>query len=89
MKHSMRLTAAVLAVGGLLGWLAASGRMGEDVRPGDESRSAVQADGTQLPKPDPAFKGKIGETYKDSTPSYPLPVKAAEGQPQRAADPAG
>ncbi|MCE3016921.1 MAG: sulfatase-like hydrolase/transferase [Pirellula sp.] len=36
---------------------------------------------TQLPQPDPAFKGKIGETYKDSTPSYPMPVKAAKGSP--------
>ncbi|MBX9626181.1 MAG: arylsulfatase, partial [Gemmataceae bacterium] len=39
------------------------------------------AGGTQLPKPDPAFTGKIGETYKDSTPSYPPPVKAAKGSP--------
>lgn len=36
---------------------------------------------TQLPKPDPQFKGKIGETYKDSTPSYPQPVKAPKGAP--------
>jgi arylsulfatase A-like enzyme len=35
----------------------------------------------QLPQPDPEFKGKIGETYKDSTASYPLPVKAAKGSP--------
>lgn len=35
----------------------------------------------KLPQPDPAFKGKIGESYKDSTPSYPLPVKAAKGSP--------
>jgi arylsulfatase len=35
----------------------------------------------QLPKPDPQFKGKIGETYKDSTPSYPQPVKAPKGAP--------
>lgn len=35
----------------------------------------------QLPQPDPVFNGKIGETYKDSTPSYPLPIKAAKGSP--------
>ncbi len=34
-----------------------------------------------LPKPDPEFKGEIGETYKDSTPSFPLPVTAAKGSP--------
>ena len=32
--------------------------------------------GSQLPRPDPAFKGKIGETYKDSTPELPA---ASEG----------
>jgi arylsulfatase A-like enzyme len=36
---------------------------------------------TQLPQPDPAFKGKIGETYKDSTPNFPTPFKAAKGSP--------
>jgi len=35
----------------------------------------------QLPRPDPAFPGKIAESYKDSTPSYPLPVKAPPGAP--------
>ena len=43
--------------------------------------SSVATDGTQLPKPDPKFKGKISETYQDSTPDYPQPVKAAAGAP--------
>lgn len=34
-----------------------------------------------LPKADPEFKGKIGETYKDSIPNFPLPVTAAKGSP--------
>lgn len=34
-----------------------------------------------LPKPDPAFTGKVGDTYRDSTPSYPLPVTAPAGAP--------
>jgi arylsulfatase len=34
-----------------------------------------------IPKPDPEFKGKIGETLKDSTPSYPQPLKAPQGAP--------
>ena len=41
----------------------------------------VAGPGSQLPPPDPAFGGKVGETYKDSTPSFPLPVKAAKGSP--------
>ncbi|MFN8766505.1 MAG: arylsulfatase [Pirellulaceae bacterium] len=40
-----------------------------------------QADGTQLPKPDPKFDGVIGENYRDSKPSYPLPVTARPGSP--------
>jgi arylsulfatase A-like enzyme len=36
---------------------------------------------SQLPQPDPVFQGKIGETYRDSTPSFPMPVKAAKGSP--------
>ena len=36
---------------------------------------------TQLPQPDPKFTGKVGETYKDSVPSYPQPLKAPEGDP--------
>src|SRR4051812_9681769 len=35
----------------------------------------------QLPRPDPEFSGKIGETYKDSTPDFPQPVKAPRGAP--------
>jgi hypothetical protein len=54
------MLAAVLAVGGLLGWLAASGRMGELYAQQTKPQPA-SAEGTQLPKPDPAFKGKIGE----------------------------
>lgn len=34
-----------------------------------------------LPPPDPAFKGKIGKTWKDSTPDFPKPVKAPAGAP--------
>lgn len=44
----------------------------------------VRADaqeGSQLPPPDPAFKGTVAETYKDSTASYPQPVQAKPGSP--------
>jgi arylsulfatase len=34
-----------------------------------------------IPQPDPEFKGKIGETLKDSIPSYPTPLKAPQGAP--------
>jgi arylsulfatase len=34
-----------------------------------------------IPRPDSEFKGKVGETFKDSTPSYPQPIKAPKGSP--------
>jgi arylsulfatase A-like enzyme len=36
---------------------------------------------TQLPQPDPKFTGKIGDTYKDSVPSYPAPLEAPADDP--------
>lgn len=68
--------AIVVVLGSLLGWIAASGS-----NSGALAQDAKSADGTQLPKPDPAFTGKIGETYRDSTPNFPMPVKAPKGSP--------
>ncbi|MGE0605901.1 MAG: arylsulfatase [Pirellulales bacterium] len=70
----------VLALVTSLGWLAGFGRLPDSFAQ-DKTAILVPSDGTQLPKPDPAFKGKIGENYKDSTPDYPQPVKAAKGSP--------
>jgi len=71
---------SLLIVMGLFGWLAASGRLaetfGQDAKAPPAMRGSVQ-----LPQPDPVFKGRIGETYKDSTPDYPQPVKAPKGAP--------
>ncbi|MCA9171380.1 MAG: sulfatase-like hydrolase/transferase [Planctomycetales bacterium] len=41
----------------------------------------AQQERSSLPIPDPEFKGKIGRTYEDSTPDFPLPVKAPKGSP--------
>ena len=67
-------------IGLSLGSLVASGERAETLGREPQARAAV-ADGQQLPKPDPAFKGKIGETYRDSTPDYPQPVTAPKGAP--------
>ena len=67
-------------IGLSLGSLVASGEWAETLGREPQARAAV-ADGQQLPKPDPAFKGKIGETYRDSTPDYPQPVTAPKGAP--------
>ncbi len=70
----------VITVAVLFGWLTLNGRLVE-VFAQDPPPPSGSAAAAQLPKPDPAFTGTIGETYKDSTPSYPLPVKAPKGSP--------
>jgi arylsulfatase len=42
---------------------------------------AADDPGRILPIPAPAFNGKIGETFKTSTPDFPEPVKAPAGAP--------
>src|SRR5262245_65874847 len=64
----------------LLAFLAASARL-DETRAQDTNAQGTPAASAQLPKPDPAFTGKIGGTYKDSTPDYPLPAKAPQGAP--------
>jgi arylsulfatase len=73
------LTTAV-AAGVLLGWLLASGRLTNGFAQGTKA-SPSSTPSAQLPNPDPEFTGKIGETYKDSTPSYPQPIRAPKGAP--------
>ncbi len=75
--------ATILVASSLLGWLATSAPF--RIAAGAANRAVVSSSedgaGAQLPRPDPAFKGKIAESYKDSTPSYPQPVRAAKGSP--------
>ena len=79
-RSRLLVPAAVVAFGGALGWWTASNRMGEALAQESKVRPLTAA-GEQLPKPDPEFQGKIGENYKDSTPSYPQPVRAPKGSP--------
>ncbi len=44
-------------------------------------QSIEQPNRVNLPITDPAFKGKIGETFRDSVPSFPQPLRAPEGSP--------
>jgi len=76
MQKVLTIVAALAA--GTLGGLLAGTDAGDRLAGAPEVQ---QPGGTQLPKPDPAFTGKVGETYKDSSPSYPAPVNAPKGSP--------
>ena len=77
------IPAALVAIGCALGCLAVT--LAQEQKRPDTS---TPSDGTQLPKPDPEFKGKIGETYKDSTPELSAAGESPERSTQRAARPA-
>src|SRR5215472_15026785 len=70
MRTQMRtaFAAGVLAVGVVLGSYPAQAQT-----PGKTPEA--------LPHPEPAFKGKIGRTVKDSKPDFPKEVQAPEGAP--------
>ncbi len=80
MRPQSLLAAALISVGCAGGWLAANGISSPTLVQAASAGPALFDDDV-LPKPDPPFKGKIAETYKESTPSYPLPVKAPNGAP--------
>jgi arylsulfatase A-like enzyme len=76
-------TVAVLVIGALSGWLAASGRLvlAQD-KPG-QPNAATQppAGGDVLPKPPQPFRGTINLRAKDSKSDFPQPVQAPAGAP--------
>lgn len=45
------------------------------------AEAAEEIDRTVLPITEPAFRGVMGETVKDSEPDFPMPVVAPEGAP--------
>src|SRR5262249_31244398 len=69
--------ATLVAVGALLGWLSATGRLAADNKkdstPADPPRNV-------LPIPEQPFRGVVGRTVKDSTPDFPR-----QGEAPRAA----
>jgi arylsulfatase A-like enzyme len=80
MKKPVLIVITTLVICGMFAGPVASARQ-DDAATQNKNANLAPADGTRLPKPDPKFKGKIGETYKDSTPDYPMPVTAPKGSP--------
>jgi arylsulfatase len=72
----------VLAVGALLGWLSASGRLAMLAQAQNKaSETQPPGDFDVLPRPEQPFKGKIGRTAKDSTPDFPKGIETPKGAP--------
>ncbi len=70
---------AIVALGGLFGWLAAAA-MPSAQGPGEPRPGAV-ADRGDLPIPDPTFHGVADRTLAGSKPDFPRPVEAPRGAP--------
>lgn len=51
------------------------------IAPAQGQTQGAEVNRSNLPIPDPAFKGKIGTTFEDSTPDFPQPVQAPKGAP--------
>ncbi|MFO0807795.1 MAG: arylsulfatase [Gemmataceae bacterium] len=82
MSRRKATMAVMLAIGGMFGWLAASGHVGDLFAQPAKSDSPAGGTPTVLPRPDFHFPGKVGKTYKDSDPpQFPQPVKAPKGAP--------
>jgi arylsulfatase len=86
MRTRTILTAAVLiATGGLLGWLTASGGLATALAQDKKAEPAAAATGgipSVLPRPDFHYPGNVGRTYRDSDPpQFPQPVQAPKGAP--------
>lgn len=70
----------MLAVGGLLGWLFASGHLAEAFAQQQKANEASPS-ANVLPVPLAPFKGTIGLRTKDSNSDFPQPVQAPKGAP--------
>src|SRR5262245_36659592 len=70
---------AVVAIGGGLGWLAAGDAGAGRVQ--EEAQAKANENRSDIPTPDPSFKGVANRTLAGSKPDFPQPVKAPRGAP--------
>jgi len=85
MRSRFLVTAVILAGGGFLGWLAASGQLAETFaqdKPAEKAPFPRLVDRDHYPAPEYRYpNAKMGLTYKDSTPDFPPPKVAPKGAP--------
>ena len=81
MQRSRVFSVTVLAISGLIGWLATCA--GQRPARAEDTAGPGQVDRRVLPPIAPTFQGKIGKTYKGSTPDWkPVePLAAPPGAP--------
>jgi Sulfatase len=83
MRSRIPLTAMILALGGLLGGLAASRSLAATPAQAQKTDTAVPAGmPLVLPRHDFHFPGNVGRTFEDSDPpQFPQPVQAPKAAP--------
>ncbi len=75
----MMMIASLVAVGGLMGWLASAGYF---VQASADTPPASGGTPKVLPRPDYEFQGKVGKTVPESDPAkFPQPIAAPKGAP--------
>ncbi|ADJ29354.1 arylsulfatase [Nitrosococcus watsonii] len=79
-NHPTKLTQALLFPLALLATAACYGELNRQSEPLSQTVPSAQ-ERANLPLEDPPFKGKIGKTYKESTPDFPKAVEAPKGAP--------
>jgi arylsulfatase A-like enzyme len=77
------MTVAVVILGSMLGWLAASGPMTQAQEQASPTKGSDKPTGGSdvLPRPEPPFRGHVGRTAKESTKDFPTEVAAPKGTP--------
>ena len=75
------ISVLTLAIGVLLGWLTASGKLATVFAQEKKAPSLAAQPDDSFAKYGQEFKGKIGRTYEESVEWYPEPVKPKPGTP--------
>ena len=81
-KRTTLAAAAALAVAASAGWLTASGRLANIALVQNQAtEKQTRGSPETLPREQPTFQGKIGNTASDSTPDFPKGIEAPKGAP--------
>src|SRR5262245_44737122 len=81
MRTRLLVPAVFVALGSVLGWLAASGGFPTNLYAQDKGEKPPTGGSPVLPVPDAPFGGVIGRKASESKPNFPKDVAAPKGAP--------